>query len=473
MAAKPPDAFLSYTRFDDQNDGGAISEFRRRLANAVRAVTGETFEIFQDVDGIGLGEHWPGKLDEMLEETRFFMPILTPSFFRSQACRDELEKFLRAEHDRGRNDLVLPIYYISCRVLEDPSLRASDPLVSAIHERQREDWRERRWKPVEDPEVRRSLEALAYKIDDARRRAGEEARERAEAERRARQEEAQRRAEEAARSRAAEEQRRRDEEAEAKRRAEEERRKVAPKGLEPGTVFRYVDAPWCPELVIVPPGEFMMGSPGNDPEASRSEKPRHLVRIVYPIAIGRFPVTFEEYDHFVAATAGKQPADSGWGRGRRPVINVSWDDAKAYIEWITSEADQPFRLLSEAEWEYACRAGTSTRYWWGDEITGENANYAGNIGKTSKAGEYPANPFGLYDMHGNVWEWVEDCWNDNYEGAPKDGSACMSGECARRVLRGGSWGDYPRILRAAGRFGDGAGYRYFTFGLRVARTLTL
>jgi hypothetical protein len=112
MAAKPPDAFLSYTRFDDHHDGGAISEFRRRLANAVRAVSGVPFEIFQDVDGIALGEHWPGKLDRLLDEVRFFIPILTPSYFTSKACRDELEKFLRGEAERGRNDLVLPIYYI-------------------------------------------------------------------------------------------------------------------------------------------------------------------------------------------------------------------------------------------------------------------------------------------------------------------------------------------------------------------------
>jgi hypothetical protein len=110
MAAKPPDAFLSYSRFDDQNDGGAISEFCRRLASAVRAVTGAPFEIFQDVEGIGIGEHWPGKLDRMLDEARFFIPILTPSYFTSRPCRDELQKLIRAETERGREYLVLPIY---------------------------------------------------------------------------------------------------------------------------------------------------------------------------------------------------------------------------------------------------------------------------------------------------------------------------------------------------------------------------
>lgn len=135
MGSKPPDAFLSYTRFDDRNDGGAISELRKRLADAVHAVSGEPFTIFQDVDGIGLGEHWPGKLAQLLNDVRFFIPILTPSYFASKACRDELQKFLKAEAERGRNDLVLPIYYIECDVLEDADARAADPVAQVIHER--------------------------------------------------------------------------------------------------------------------------------------------------------------------------------------------------------------------------------------------------------------------------------------------------------------------------------------------------
>jgi TIR domain len=181
---KPPDPFLSYTRFDDRHDGGAISEFCRRLASAVRAVTGVPFKVFQDVGGIGIGEHWPGKLDQMLDEARFFIPIVTPSYFTSKPCRDEPEKFLRAEAERGRNDLVLPIYYIESEVLEDDELRAADPLASTLYERQRQDWRELRFEPFEAKEVRRSLEALAREIVKARRRpirlAEEEARRKAE-----------------------------------------------------------------------------------------------------------------------------------------------------------------------------------------------------------------------------------------------------------------------------------------------------
>ena len=170
MASKPPDAFLSYTRFDDLHDGGAISQFRLRLESAIRAVTGQSFSIFQDVDGIGLGENWPDKLEETLDEVRFFIPILTPSYFTSEACRQELQKFLWAEARRSRQDLVLPVYYIETEALEDSELRASDHLANTIHERQRHDWRDLRFDSLESGPVRRALERLARDMAKARRR---------------------------------------------------------------------------------------------------------------------------------------------------------------------------------------------------------------------------------------------------------------------------------------------------------------
>jgi formylglycine-generating enzyme required for sulfatase activity len=248
----------------------------------------------------------------------------------------------------------------------------------------------------------------------------------------------------------------------------------------PGAVLR--DAPWCPELVVIPPGAFMMGST----EAERrwavdhdarwewveNEQPRHRVEIAYPLAVGRFLVTFEQYDRFARITRRAEPGDDGWGRGQRPVIKVSWEDAKAYVDWLAAETGQPYRLLSEAEWEYACRAGTMTRYWWGDEITSENANYGKNIGKTREVGSYPANPWGLHDTHGTVWEWVEDCWNDRYDRAPADGRAWTSGDCSHRVMRGGSWKNRIWDLRSAKRFKMRAAEWVNDFGFRVARTLT-
>jgi hypothetical protein len=168
---KPPDAFLSYTRWDDGRDRGKISQFRRELAAAVRAVTGKPFEIFQDVDDIDVSERWSDKLDQMLDEARFFIPILTPSYFTSKRCREELEKFLRAEADRGREDLVLPIYYIESEILEDPDLREADPLAAVIHKRQRLDWRKLRFSSFSTKAVKKALESLAVEIDRVRRRA--------------------------------------------------------------------------------------------------------------------------------------------------------------------------------------------------------------------------------------------------------------------------------------------------------------
>ncbi len=259
-------------------------------------------------------------------------------------------------------------------------------------------------------------------------------------------------------------------------------------GLKPGESFRDLDA--GPEMVVVPAGKFLMGSSDSAIAALtkahgdyfKDEAPQHEVTIPRPFAVGRYAVTFDEWDAAVAAgSVSYKPADQGWGRGRRPVINVSWDDAQAYIKWLSSKTGQTYRLLSEAEWEYCCRAGTTTHFWWGDEISTEQANYNGNytFGKGSK-GEYrqktvpvdsfQPNPWGLYQVHGNVWEWCADCWNDNYHNAPTDGSAWATGDCGRRVLRGGSWFNYPQHLRAAYRYRYLAGYRDGNCGFRVART---
>ena len=240
-------------------------------------------------------------------------------------------------------------------------------------------------------------------------------------------------------------------------------------------VFR--DVPFAPELVVIPTGEFMMGSP--EPEEGRydPEGPQHRVTIGQRFAIGRYPVTFDEYDRFCEAKRGDKPADGGWGRGRRPAINVTWDDAQAYIAWLSQETGRAYRLPSEAEWEYACRAGTTTRYSFGDAITPDKANYGDSgLSQTSQVGAYPANPWGLQDMHGNVWEWVADDWHENYRGAPADGSAwkeAKTGSGPRLcVLRGGSWNDNPRGCRSACRDWNGTVNRYFDIGVRVARTVS-
>ena len=256
-----------------------------------------------------------------------------------------------------------------------------------------------------------------------------------------------------------------------------------------GKKFR--DCAECPQMVVIPAGSFEMGSPESEEGRYDDEEPAHRVEIGEPLAVGVYEVTREEYGAFVEETghAGgsgcyvwtgsewKDRQDVGWRNpgyaqtGRDPVVCVNWEDAQAYVEWLRGKMGEWYRLLSEAEWEYAARAGSRTRYSFGDEITESDANYGRNIGKTRPVGSYRANGYGLYDMHGNVWEWVEDCWNDNYEGAPTDGKAWKSGDCGRRVLRGGSWNSYPRDLRSADRLRNGSGLRVDSVGFRVARTL--
>jgi hypothetical protein len=227
------------------------------------------------------------------------------------------------------------------------------------------------------------------------------------------------------------------------------------------------------ELVVVPSGEFDMGS-----NAKPTEQPVHRIRIQRNFAIGRRDVTFAEWDACVAAGGCKfSPPDQGWGRGDRPVTNVSWDDAKDFVAWLSKTTGKPYRLPSEAEWEYAARAGTTTPYWWGAEIGTGNAQCAecgaSERGKTEPVGSFRPNAFGLYDTAGNAAEWVEDCWNPSYRGAPTDGSASTSGNCSLRVLRGGSFGDKASAVRSAARFRYDEDVRYFANGFRVARDVAV
>ena len=275
-----------------------------------------------------------------------------------------------------------------------------------------------------------------------------------------------------------------------------------------GEVFR--DCPTCPELVVIPAGEFRMGSPGSEEGRRDTEGPQLRVR-VERFALGRYEVTRGEYAAFVAATGrdgDRCRALNGtsweWSDGASwrspgfpqtdedPAVCVSWDDARAYARWLSGETGRRYRLPSEAEWEYAARASTSTSRYWGAGPSGQcgNANGADAAGKqrfrgwtwavscndgrvfTAPVGTFAANPFGLFDMLGNVWEWVEDCWHDSYQGAPSDARAwTSSGDCGRRVVRGGSWSTYAGYLRPGARFGSSTANRTYDQGFRVSRTL--
>ena len=260
--------------------------------------------------------------------------------------------------------------------------------------------------------------------------------------------------------------------------------------LGPGTEFR--DCPACPAMVVVPAGSFRMGSPSGEAGRDGDEGPVHGVEISRPFAVGKYEVTFAEWDACVSGGGcGHRPDDAGWGRGTRPAINVGWEDARSYVSWLSVETGARYRLLSESEWEYAARAGTVSARYWGEDPSSacRYANvadrtlkdrYSGWMGihdcrdghvHTSPAGTFDPNGFGLHDMLGNVREWVEDCVHGSYAGAPADGSAWTSGDCSARVLRGGSWSNRSWNLRSAYRYWDSPDGLSGSTGFRVARTL--
>ncbi len=250
---------------------------------------------------------------------------------------------------------------------------------------------------------------------------------------------------------------------------------------QPGRVFR--DCADCPEMIVVPAGNFMMGSTAAEIAdlmkmypgfklSFNAEGPQRRVTIAKPFAVGKFEVTFAEWDACAAGSgcaANKKPGDEGWGRGKRPVIDVSWEDAQQYTAWLTNKTGKSYRLLTEAEWEYAARGSTTTRYSFGNELSNAQANI--DKGKTVDVGQYPANAFGLHDMHGNVWEWVQDCYKDTLVNTPTTGQSAPDVDSCFRVVRGGSWGIVPQLLRSANRSKESTVSRSLNLGLRVARTL--
>jgi len=281
----------------------------------------------------------------------------------------------------------------------------------------------------------------------------------------------------------------------------------------PGSVFQ--DCPECPRMVVVAAGEFLMGSPAGEAGRGLDEGPQRQVAIAQPFALGRSEVTVGEFRRFVEETGYKTEAErdtraqgcSGFiytspqsfttwrspgltQADSHPALCVSWNDARAYTQWLSKKTGRRYRLPSEAEWEYAARAGAgSSRYWGEDPVQAcRFANVADQsrfqtlgFGQkhectdghyfTAPAGGYAPNLFGLYDMIGNVWEWTDDCWNASYAGAPADGAAWLRGDCSQRVVRGGSWSTAPRFARSATRYKNPADFRDNLTGFRVARTL--
>jgi formylglycine-generating enzyme required for sulfatase activity len=238
---------------------------------------------------------------------------------------------------------------------------------------------------------------------------------------------------------------------------------------QPGDVIR--DCASCPEMIVLPGGLFLMGSPATEAGRARDEGPQREVSIA-PFAIGKYEITFAQWDACLAGGGcnGFSPPDRGWGRGNRPVTGVSWEDAQAYLDWLNTQAGGlRYRLASEAEWEYAARAGQTGAYTYGPRVTATQATFRAR--QTTPVGEHEANAFTLFDMHGNVGEWVEDCYAPTYELAPIDGAAVQSDECGRRVYRGGGYTDQATVLRAAARRAAAPALRQPSVGFRVVRTL--
>ncbi len=235
---------------------------------------------------------------------------------------------------------------------------------------------------------------------------------------------------------------------------------------------------------MIPAGSFAQGSPASEPQSQDHERPMRTVNVP-AFAICQTAVTFDEWDSCVAdGGCTVNPSDQDWGRGNRPVINVSWNDAQQYVTWLSTKTGHNYRLPSESEREYATRAGTTGRFNTGDCITTDQANFHGGFPATGcptgihhpqtlPVGSFSPNGFGLYDTHGNVWEWVQDCWNENYIGAPTNGGAWMTGDCSVAALRGGSWGTIGAgfWLRSASRSGITRGFRSGGAGFRVARSV--
>lgn len=238
------------------------------------------------------------------------------------------------------------------------------------------------------------------------------------------------------------------------------------------------------DMVVINPGAGKLGSPDFEKKRARFENPMRDTFISYSFEVSKYEITFDDWNKCIrdGGCSGHKPDDKGWGRGKRPVINVSYNDAQNFLKWLNGKTGQNYRLLSEAEWEYVARAGQDGPFGNGYDMSAQYANFDGKapygngakgpyLRKTQPVGQYEPNAFGVYDMHGNVYEWVEDCWNANHSGAIGDGSPRKDGDCKFRVMKGGSWVTHGYQTRAAARIRYVTDYRYDDYGIRIARTL--
>ncbi len=451
-----PTGFWSYTSSDDSRSGGRLSQLRQSLANQLQLVVGRPkVHIWQDAHAIPHGTDWLREIHKALAESSFFIPIVTPAFLGSEMCCQEVMRFREREQELGREDLIFPFRYVDVSDIEPDEVH--DPAVlTLLNSRQWIDFTGLRLRPPNAEDVETTLATLAVSIRATlRRRAAAVV-------------------------------------------------VSAPPPPEPAPVAdaairqrltpasAWASTAWGalttdpilqegpgPEMVLIPAGAFQMGAPEAESkredtlDSDKAARPLHRVSIARPFWLGRFPVTVGEYAVFAEETG--RDGDR-WSRvrfpqdDRHPVVNVSHEDAEAYMAWLSAKTGQTYRLPSEAEWEYAARAGTTTARYWGDAAgkPGENGHWETSIG-TCRVDGFKANGFGLHDMLGNVWEWTADAWHDSYDGAPSDGAAWTTAGAASRVLRGGSWFGDARSARSASRDFHDPSARYGNFGFRCAR----
>jgi len=532
--------FFSYAREDDDDSDGALSKIRDRIQKELRQLLGRRkasgFKVWQDKTAIPHGKLWEQEIRRAVQESVFFVPIITPTAIKSPYCKLEFDLFLKREAQLHRSDLIFPILYIRVPDLENEALWRRSEVLTIVGERQFADWREfRQLKLQDEKDFRIAVEKFCNSIADALRRPLTEQATKGLA---------------SVPSDSGSIKANSKPEASAPRATarampdspfgprppvpyhrpiweELTRRQVrnaiaigaaligalvcislaitliaapttpplvsagkmtvltaaAERLLTPKRTFRECDR--CPEMIVVAPGTFTMGSPTDEEGHKVNEEPQHTVTMPVKFAVGRFAVTFEQWDTCFALGGCKhRPHDEYWGRVSRPVINVSWDDAQEYVAWLSGMTKKSYRLLSESEREYVTRAGTATPFWWGRTISTQQANYDGRYvygngskgdwrQQTVQVGTFSSNDWGFHEVHGNVWEWAQDCYYEQaYRNPPTDGSAYGGIACAHRVLRGGSWGDSPNYARSASRYGGLPDSRSDNRGLRVARALT-
>lgn len=441
--------FLSYSCADNACTNNTITKICHSLENELYIRLGKKVKIFQDNKDIHIGEQYHTKIEELLETTPFFIPVLSPNYFKSRECLTELKKFLEIEKMNRYNDRILPIQFVDYDIVkEDEDVDIT--LIYELEKRISHDFRRsQRWHRIYRYYIISFADDLVNRIRNSP--------------------------------------------------------EILSRHSYGNAKSFYADRevkPMVPQTVKVSRGEFWMGSPPNDNMGKSSERPYHKAKIDYDLMVGIYPITFDEWDSFAEYcryyndffedvcrvyderfSADKNKLlialdslivhDDTWGRNKLPLINVSWYQAQFYTIGLSLFTNRDFRLLSETEWEYCCRAGSITRYAFGDDITQADAVYGWLIGQTTPVKFGHPNAFGLYHMHGQVWEWVEDIYHDSYDGAPDDGSPWVDNSIERppRIVRGGSWKADPPAIRSAKRGYYLPDQRVYNLGFRIGYNL--